>query len=486
MTAALATEVAAEVATKATVKVAFIAVARPTFDMTAAQGYFAEARKLLASLGAELIGPQSLITTGEEADLASALALGQEKIIYFNASFADASAAIALLGDKPGDLLLWSVREFGEVGERLHLNSMCGSNLVAHALRTVGKSITHLHGNPDESQVAQLLEKFLAGQSVDVGEPAIISGAQMADAESVKGALEKLRGSKIGAIGDAPMGFTPCLFDASLLQKYFGIEVQAKTIPEVFGEIAEVSAADQSAEYQAALSDQPSLATVPESEARINASTRQVLANWIETEELSAIAMRCWPEFAMELGACPCGAMGRTATAGTPAACERDVYGAVTMLLLEALGSGTNYLVDTVDLVESENLIRIWHCGSASTTLAADPKNATQWIHCNRKLGVAGNFPLKPGPVVLVRLDSDSDPNNKSKLRLVMTSGESLSAPNRFQGNTATVRTSAPARQLINGLIKNGFPHHTVVSWKDVRPEIRRLAELLEIPLTEW
>jgi L-fucose isomerase-like protein len=196
--------------------------------------------------------------------------------------------------------------------------------------------------------------------------------------------------------------------------------------------------------------------------------------------------MRCWPDFAVDLGACPCGAMGRTATSGTPAACERDVYGAVTMLLLEALGSGTNYLVDTVDLEEGENIIRIWHCGSASTTLAVDPDNATQFIHCNRKLGVAGNFPLKTGPVVLVRLDTDIDPANQSKLRLVMTSGESLSAPNRFQGNTATVRTSAPARQLINGLIHNGFPHHTVVAWKDIRAEVRRMAEYLAIPLTEW
>jgi L-fucose isomerase and related proteins len=156
------------------------------------------------------------------------------------------------------------------------------------------------------------------------------------------------------------------------------------------------------------------------------------------------------------------------------------------MLLLEALGSGTNYLVDTVDLEEDENIIRIWHCGSAATTLAVDPDNATQFIHCNRKLGVAGNFPLKTGPVVLVRLDTDIDPANQSKLRLVMTSGESLSAPNRFQGNTATVRTSAPARQLINGLIHNGFPHHTVVAWEDIRAEVRRMAEYLAIPLTEW
>ena len=466
-------------------KIALIPVARPTFDVAMAERFFAEAKELLISLGADLVTPNELVMTPEQTEAVGVLDIDQPKIIYLNASFADASPAMNLLGKKHGEVLLWSVREFGEVGERLHLNSMCGSNLAAHALRTVGKSITHLHGNPDEDNVKELLEKFLNGESPDVGQPPLING-EKAPTEKVESALATLKGSKIGAIGDAPNGFTPCQYDANLLDRHFGIEVVTRTIPDLFDAISQVPAEEAEAEYQTALQAQPSLGKVPAAEARTNASTREVLGEWIAANDLDAIAMRCWPEFPTELGACPCGAMGRTATSGTPAACERDVYGAATMLILEALGSGTNYLVDTVDLVEEEGLIRIWHCGSASTELAADPENATQWIHCNRKLGVAGNFALKPGPVVLVRLDSDSDPANTSKLRLVMTSGESLATPNRFQGNTATVRTNAPARQLINGLISNGYPHHTVVSWRDIRPEVRTLAERLGIPLMEW
>lgn len=466
-------------------KVALIPVARPTFDVPTAERFFMEAKELLASLGAELVTPNELVMTPEQTEAVAVLDIDQPKIIYLNASFADASPAMNLLGKKHGEVLLWSVREFGEVGERLHLNSMCGSNLAAHALRTVGKSITHLHGNPNEDNVRDLLEKFLNGESPDVGQPPLLDG-EKASEEKVHAALERLKGSKIGAIGDAPNGFTPCQFDAELLDRFFGLEVVPRTIPDLFDAISQVPADEAEKEYQSALEAQSSLGKVPAAEARTNASTREVLNDWITENDLDAIAMRCWPEFPTELGACPCGAMGRTATSGTPAACERDVYGAATMLILEALGSGTNYLVDTVDLVEEEGLIRIWHCGSASTELAADPTNATQWIHCNRKLGVAGNFALKPGPVVLVRLDSDSDPANTSKLRLVMTSGESLATPNRFQGNTATVRTNAPARQLINGLVRNGYPHHTVVSWRDIRPEVRALAEHLGIPLMEW
>jgi hypothetical protein len=463
-----------------------ISLARPTFDVAAAERIHRAARGLLEELGATVNGPDSLVMTAAATEEAKKSLNSEEKLyILLNASFADASAAMELLGKVSGNVLLWSVREFGEVGDRLLLNSMCGSNLAAHALRTVGKRISHLHGNPDEPHIRQSLAAALNGSLPNVGEPPLVTG-ELASIEKVDVALSNLAGRTIGAIGDAPEGFTPCHYDGEILKKHFGISVINKSIPEIFDEISKVEKSKEDLEYLDACRAQPSLKDVPESQARINASVRVSLDEWIQEEDLAAIAMRCWPEFAVDLGACPCGAMGRTATSGTPAACERDVYGAVTMLLLEALGSGTNYLVDTVDLEEDENLIRIWHCGSASTTLALDPDNATQYIHCNRKLGVAGNFPLKTGPVVLVRLDSDIDPANPSKLRLVMTSGESLSAPNRFQGNTATVRTSVPARQLINGLIHNGFPHHTVVSWKDIRAEVRRVAERLAIPLTEW
>ena len=93
------------------------------------------------------------------------------------------------------------------------------------------------------------------------------------------------------------------------------------------------------------------------------------------------------------------------------------MYGAVTMLLMEALGSGTTYLVDTVDLDADRNVVRLWHCGAAATSLAADPEEATQFTHCNRKLGVAGNFPLRTGPVVMARLTED--PAAPGELRLL-------------------------------------------------------------------
>ena len=465
-------------------RVSVVSLARPTFDLEHARAKDAAARALLADMGAEVLAPTGLIMTPEDTAAATPLP-DADLYILLMASFSDSSPAMALLGEVPGPVLLWSFREPGAVGERLLLNSMCGANLAAHALRTLGQSARHLHGNPDEPAVRTALAAALAGQLPPDTAPTPVHGV-LADEVEVASALASLRGRRLGAIGDAPNGFTPCVYDADQLARVFGLTVVPITIAETFARVAAVPAEKRDLAHAAAVAAQPSLASVNDSDARTVASVEVVLDEWRAGSDLDAIAIRCWPEFATDLGACPCSALGRLQDRGTVMTCERDVLGAVTMLVTEALGSGPTYLVDIVDQVPDDGLIRVWHCGSAATKLAADPEDATQYIHCNRRLGVAGNFPLKTGPVTMVRIDRDAAPDNPSGLRMVLTSGESIPAPNHFQGNTATVRTTAPADLLVNGIVTRGFPHHLVLAWADVKPELRRAAALLGIPLTEW
>ena len=418
-------------------------------------------------------------------DLAAIKLPAADLHIFFMASFADASPAVELFGKVKGPVLGWSMREPGEVGERLKLNSMCGVNLAAHALMNVGQSIRHIHGNADEANVRSAIRDALAGKLPEATSPQSIIG-NFAPESEVEKALAWLKGKKIGAVGDAPIGFTPCVFDGQQLNKYFGLDVRQITITDAFGRIAEVKEEARELAYANAVAAQPSLSSVNVEEAKKVYGVEVALDTWREEESLDAIAIRCWPEFPTDMGACICSSLGRLSDRGTVTSCERDVLGAVTMMVCESLGSDENYLVDIVDLDADKGLVRLWHCGSAATKLAADPQNATQSTHCNRKLGVAGNFPLKTGPVTLFRIDRDVDPSNSTGLRMVVSRGESIPAPNHFQGNTATVITQPDAAALVNGIVTGGYPHHLVISWIDVRPGIRQMAKMLGIPLTEW
>ena len=463
--------------------VALVALARPTFDLTCAQANFDSARALLTELGATVVGPTELVMTVEDVQAVTLPAADLH--ILFMASFSDASPAVELLASVPGPILGWSMREPGEVGERLKLNSMCGVNLAAHALMDAGQSIRHIHGNAHEAHVREALTKALAGKLPEAQTPAQIHG-EAAPADVAAKAFAWLKGKRVGAVGEAPVGFTPCLFDGPKLNSLFGLDVRQISIDNAFERISQVETDRADKAYQSALAAQPSLGDVNVEQAKKVYGVEVALDDWREEDALDAIAIRCWPEFPTDLGACICSSLGRLSDRGTVTTCERDVLGAVTMLVCESLGSDENYLVDIVDLVEEEGLVRLWHCGSAATKLAADPKSATQYIHCNRKLGVAGNFPLKTGPVTLFRIDRDVDPENPTGLRIVLSRGESIPAPNHFQGNTATVRTEPDAAVLVNGIVTGGYPHHLVISWVDVRPGIRAMAKQLGIPVTEW
>ena len=464
-------------------RVALVALARPTFDLACAQANFDSAAALLRSLGGDVVGPAELVMTAEDV---AAITLPEVDLhILFMASFSDASPAVEVFGNVDGPILLWSMREPGEVGERLKLNSMCGANLAAHALMDAGQSVRHLHGNADESAVKQTLIRALAGDlPSDLAPDNHVR--ELGDIAKTNAALAKLSGMRIGTIGEAPVGFTPCLYNGPKLKELFGLEIMPISIEGAFARIAKVPATESIAANSRAIAAQGSLASVNQDEATKVAGVEVALDEWRDQEALDAIAVRCWPEFPTELGACVCSALGRLSDRGTVTTCERDVLGAVTMLVCEVLGSDENYLVDIVDLQEDENILRLWHCGSAATKLAADPTDATQFTHCNRRLGVAGNFPLKTGPVTLVRIDRDVDPSNSTGLRMVVSRGESIPAPNHFQGNTATVRTEPNSAALVNGIVTRGYPHHLVISWIDVRPELRRMADMLGIPLTEW
>ncbi len=465
-------------------RVVCIPTARPTFAVEVAAERAAAARALLTELGAEVVGPNELVMTPEDVEAAASYVdPGADLVVNVCASFSDASPALRLYRDLGKPVLLWAFREPGPVGDRLWLNSLCGANLFGHALVRAGGDVRLLYGDPGEGDVRAALFAAINGDLPPASKLPERHG-ERADVAVVQSALDALHSRRIGVVGDPPPGFTPSEYDADLVGRLFGVTVEWLSIDEMFARVRGVDDAARDAELADASAQRPTLRELDPEQVQRFAAVTTALRDWSAEQVLSAVAVRCWPEFPTELGVCPCSSLSRIADEGTPTACERDVYGALTMLLAEALGSGPTYLVDTVDLQATDNIVRVWHCGSAATNLAADPATATQDLHCNRKIGVAGNFPLKTGRVVLTRLTEN--PEHSGGLRLLVTAGESISAPNRFQGNTADVVLDTPADEFVHGLVTGGFPHHTVVAWRDIRPELRAAADLLGIPVVEW
>lgn len=458
-----------------------LATGRSTFDQEAGRSVRHRAEQLLAELGAEVTGPDQLVAFAADVGAAEFTAAGAELPILLCATFADASVALAAFGDCRRPVLLWAVRDPAPLGERLYLNSLCGANLAAHALVRAGVRVGLVYGNPEEEAVRRRLERALRGGLEPAPVPSGPRG-ESAPAGDVEPLLEDLHGRVIGVVGDVPIGFTTCEYDARWLQKALGLKVASMKLEEAFERIQAVPPEERRELVATATRESPSLAELPRAEVDRFGAVAAALGSWSASRGLSALALRCWPEFPLELGVCPCSALGRLSSAGVCTACEADVNGAATMLLMRALdpGHGVNYLADVVAVDDDRNSATFWHCGLAPVELAADPEHARQDLHCNRGVGVAGNFALKPGPVTIARVSWSG-----TRRRLLLAGGEALPGANRFKGNSVDVRIDGEARELVRVIVEGGFEHHTVLAWSELRAPLRTAAGLLGLELVE-
>jgi L-fucose isomerase, C-terminal domain len=464
-------------------RVLMIPTARATFAVDVAAERAAAARKLVEDLGGEVVGPDALVMNDDDVAAAQHFLDDEyDVILHVCASFCDAGPAQQLYANVTSPVVTWAFHEPGPVGDRLWLNSMCGANLIAHALVRDGKQVRLIYGDPGEAGVREAIEGLLEGRYPAAAELPGVQGPAAGD-DVADAALKKLSSQAIGAIGDAPTGFTPSQYDADLLERLFGFDIITLDLEAIFDDIEQTPEEQRAKELDAAMEWQPSLSAAGADNLKQFAAVTTSLRDWQQKTGVAALAVRCWPEFPTKLHVCICSSMSRLADEDIATQCERDVYGAATMLLMQALGSGPTYLVDTVDLDAERNIVRFWHCGAAATKLAADPQDATQALHCNRRIGVAGNFALKPGRVVAARLTEDP---GTAGLRLLIASGESIPAPNRFQGNTADVVMDTNATAFVSSLVSGGFPHHTVLAWTDIRPGLRAVARHLSIPVIEF
>ena len=441
-------------------RVALACVARPTFAVEAAQAGAEKAWAELNTLRWPIIGDATLLMDAQAAREAARRIRLQEPdlLVIFCATFSDASMAVTLAEQIGVPICLWAVREPGPVGDRLWLNSLCGANIASHALQKVGHNVRYLYGDPGEPELLTQLAAFARAAAVRT----------------------RLRQSRIGLVGQAPTGFYGCQFDELELARVFGTSVVQIDLASIFAAAHEAPAERANAAIATTVQRSPSLRTLDVREVQRFGAAYSVLHDALDKYRLDGLAVRCWPEFPQDFGLMPCATLGRLADDGFVCACEADMHGAVTLLLLQWLSGAAPLLADLVAMDKSANTVSLWHCGNAPACLAREGEEPTLTIHCNRKIGVAGNFAIRPGAATLARLGV-----GPRGYRLLCTEGEILDEPiNRFAGNTALFRPESAASTLLDTIMHDGWEHHVAIVAGHLHAELTEFAQLLNLEVT--
>ena len=143
-------------------RIAFAALARPTFDIPLAQDVKHQALDQLKQAGFELLTSDSLIA--DLADVQAFLSMcdqaesaGVDLLLVFQATFADSTLVTSLVEgfasySTPPPVFLWAVPE-PRTGGRLRLNSLCGINLAGHALSQRQQDYEYAYAQPGDPDV---------------------------------------------------------------------------------------------------------------------------------------------------------------------------------------------------------------------------------------------------------------------------------------------------------------------------------------------
>jgi L-fucose isomerase-like protein len=440
--------------------IGFACVARPTFAVEYAREAATQAFAALADLGWPVVGKADLLMDAQSARQA-AIVLRQhtpDLLVILCATFSDASMAVELTSLIDAPACLWALREPGPVGDRLWLNSLCGVNITSHALQKAGYITQYIYGNPGEPDLLAPLAAFARAAVT----------------------CNRLRSSRIGLVGQAPAGFYGCQFDELELAKVIGTSAVRIDLNDVFTAASEAPAPAVEAAIASTGERSPSLHRLEQErpvEVQRFGEAYVVLREYLQTQQLDGLAVRCWPEFPQQFGLMPCATLGRLADDGFVCACEADMHGAVTLLALQWLSGAAPLLADLVAMDTQANTVSLWHCGNAPACLAREGEEPLLTVHCNRRIGIAGNFAIRPGPATLARLGV-----GPRGYRLLAIDGELLDEPsNRFMGNTAVFRPKGEAQQLLNTIIEDGWEHHMAIVTGHIVAELDALARLLGI-----
>ncbi|MGL5447313.1 MAG: L-fucose/L-arabinose isomerase family protein [Rhabdaerophilum sp.] len=458
-----------------------LALGRPTFDVPFAEDYAARAFAALDAAGFATIGPRGLLFDAGAAReaIAGVAPADISAVLLLQVTFTDASMTVEIAKAYPGlPLGIWAFPE-PRAGGRLRLNSFCGLNLAAHALGRAGIAHCALYAPTNAGNLAQDLRRLTTVApmlAAKLRQP-LTSPEAKARAEALS---VKLSGARIGLVGEHPAGFDTCRYEPARLASLAGASVETIPLSEMFARARAVDSAHTAPRLDEARKTYAGLADVDAEQLRKSLTLHAALDELKAEKSLDAFAVRCWPETFTEYGCAICGPMGMMGEAGTPCACEADVMGALTTLLLSEAAGEPGWLVDIVDMDEASDTGVFWHCGSAPLSMR-DPKvGARAQIHSNRKMPLLAEFTLKPGRITIARLTQA-----RNGLALVLGAGDVISAPMAFTGTSATVRFDGGVAQARDVLIGEMLEHHVAMVYGDHRATLEAWAALKGLPVMD-
>jgi len=444
-----------------TIKVAYVPIGVGTFHLPSAQDLFERSAAALKAVtdarGCDLTCPEKMLLS--VAELEGFLeTIDPDLIVLQNITFANAAYTQTVMhrfSDRA--VLLWTLPEPVIDGGRLRLNSLTGAFSAGNTMRGYGKNdFGYMIGTPEAEEIRKTLEETVAAVQI----------------------RESLKELKLAQVGHTPQGFGfGRALDMDML-KTFGVTLESVEVRELIKLAKSYSDEEAGADLQDAKKYLVGLENTPEKNVLDFARLYKAYRAYVSQNGIKALASRCWPDLFTDYGTPVCAVLSLLNAEGVVASCESDAYGALSMYIGAELSGDSVFFGDPVSVSEEENSLTFWHCGMAPCNLAREDTGACVGVHPNRKIGPTMEFGCKPGNAATIfRVGRTPE----GKFRLFMAGGEVMDKPRQFLGTSIVVHMEHNAKETVCKAVEAGWEPHFVVTYGDIRGELKVLAKLLRI-----
>ena len=216
------------------------------------------------------------------------------------------------------------------------------------------------------------------------------------------------------------------------------------------------------------------------------------------SRQFGVFANKCWPSFEAAFGFVPCFVNSRLAGRGIPAACEVDIYGAVSEYIAQLASLHPATLLDINNTVPAdlkikdlkganrEDLFMGFHCGNTPSCCLCEGCSMKYQLIMHR-LMEPGQEPditcgtlegtLRPSAVTAFRLQATAG----CHLQSYVAEGHTLDANPHSFGSIGIFSIPNFARFYRHVLIEKQYPHHAAIGFKHVGKTLVDAVRLLGV-----
>lgn len=451
------------------IKIGFCPIGKFVFSHEDAQIYKTKLEEKMTEMGVNYIDIDGVIEDGiirsyDHIDMAvEFLKLqGIDCLFIPHCNFGTESAA-GMIAKKLGKpVLLWGPRDKAplEDGTRLR-DSLCGMFATSKVLVKLGVPFTYIENcEIEDAAFSEGLDRFIRTANV----------------------VKKLKGAKIGIIGNRIDFFWSTIIDESDLLRKFGIEVLPLDLARVIRMTKEKAEKDRAGylEEIKKLEKKLDLSMMPEQSLVNVLAIRDVMYRFAVDNGLAALTVESFMTVVEELEACISFAQAQISDMGIPCVCESDIHGAISSIIIEAasLNSEPSFLADiTIRHPENDNGFLLWHDAFPLSLKDEKCKGSlgTHWILPNFQRGMC-HWKLKDGKITIARFDGDGGSYK-------LLAEESMTIPGPFTQNTYVWVEVENWKKFERKVIEGPYIHHTACiygRYKDVLKEACKYIQGLE------